>query len=163
MALDIIECQLKKGGIVMFGVTPFNRNVVRRKSESDPFANLIDDFFRDDFFPLRNLRYDTFKVDIREENNAYMIEADMPGIKKEEIRLDYKDGYLEISIEHDEAKEEENKNYIHKERKMCSMNRTLNLGELDFEQIEATLKDGILTIKAPKAIKADNKKRIEIR
>jgi len=147
----------------MFGVTPFNRNVARRKTEPDPFGNLIDDFFRDDFFPFRNLRYDTFKVDIREEDKKFVIEADMPGIKKEEIHLDYHDGYLDISIEHEESKDAENKNYIHKERRMCSMNRTLNLGELDFDRIEASLNDGILTVNAPKATKIENKKRIEIK
>lgn len=147
----------------MFGVTPFNRNVARRKGESDPITDLIDDFFRDDFFPLRNLRYDTFKVDIREEDNAYLIDADMPGVKKEDIHLDYHDGYLNISINREESKEEENKSYIHKERRSCSMHRTLNLGELDMDRIEATLKDGILSIKAPKAQQIESKKRIEIK
>lgn len=147
----------------MFGVTPFNRNMPRRKGESDPFTDLIDDFFRDDFFPLRSLRYDTFKVDIREEKDAFVIEADMPGVKKEEIHLDYHDGNLDISIEREESKDEENKTYVHKERRMCSMRRTLHLGELDFDKIEATLKDGILTVKAPKLAQIESKKRIEIK
>jgi HSP20 family protein len=146
----------------MFGVTPFNRNVVSRKGK-DPFSEMIDDFFGDDFFPIRNLRYDTFKVDIREEDQAYMIEADMPGVKKEDIHLDYHDGLLDISIEHEESKEEEKKNYIHKERRQCSMHRTLNLGDLDADKIEASLKDGILSIKAPKAEVIEHKKRIQIK
>jgi HSP20 family protein len=147
----------------MFGVTPFNRSVVHRKNEPSTFNDLIDDFFGDDFFPLRSLRYDTFKVDIREEQNMYLIEADMPGIKKEEIHLDYQDGLLSISIEHEEKKEEENKNYVHRERKQTAMHRTLNLGELDIDKIEASLKDGILNIKAPKAEIVESKKRIQIK
>ncbi|MFA5471701.1 MAG: Hsp20 family protein, partial [Acholeplasmataceae bacterium] len=107
----------------MFGVTPFNKSVVRRKGEPETFSDLIDDFFGDDFFPLRSLRYDTFKVDIREEDNAYLIEADMPGVKKEDIHLDYHDGLLNISIKHEESKEEETKNYVHRERKHASMHR----------------------------------------
>lgn len=147
----------------MFGVTPFNRNVVRKNSESDPFRDLIDDFFRDDFFPLRNLKYDTFKVDIRDEGNHYLIEADMPGIKKEDIHLDYRDGYLNISISEETSKEEKKENYIHRERTRSSMHRTLNLGDLNIEKIDAQLKDGILTIKAPKAEVIEKKTMIEIK
>ena len=147
----------------MFGVTPFNKSVVRRKGEPETFSDLIDDFFGDDFFPLRSLRYDTFKVDIREEDNAYLIEADMPGIKKEDIHLDYHDGLLDISIKHEESKEEETKQYVHRERKQTSMHRTLNLGDLDSDKIEASLKDGILSIKAPKTEVVETKKRIQIK
>ena len=152
-----------KGGIVMFGVTPFNGHVVRRNNEPDAFRDLIDDFFRDDFFPFRNLKYDTFKVDIQEQDNAYLIEADMPGIEKKDIHLEYQDGLLNISINHEENKEEKDKNYIHRERKQCAMHRTLNLGDLDDEKIEASLKNGILTIKAPKASIVETKKQIQIK
>ena len=147
----------------MFGVTPYNRNVVRKNSESDPFRDLIDDFFRDDFFPLRNLKYDTFKVDIRDEGDHYLIEADMPGVKKEDIRLDYKDGILNIAIQHETKKEEEKKNYIHRERTTSTMHRTLNLGELNVDKIDASLKDGILTVKAPKAEIIEKKTSIAIK
>lgn len=146
----------------MFGVTPFNKHAVRRNDESDAFRDLIDDFFGDDFFPFRNLRYDTFKVDIREEDNNYLIEADMPGIKKEDIHLEYHDGLLHISIDHEEKNDSEDKHYIHKERKHCAMHRTLNLGDLDENNIEASLKDGILHIKAPKAEIVETKKHIQI-
>lgn len=87
----------------------------------------------------------------------------MPGIKKEEIQIDYQDGLMSISINHDETTEEEKESYVHRERKRCSMTRNLNLGELDFEKIEASLKDGILTIKAPKSEIIEHKKRIEIK
>ncbi|MFH2117276.1 MAG: Hsp20 family protein [Bacillota bacterium] len=148
---------------MMFGLTPFNRNVIRRTNEQNPLSDWIDDFFSDDFFSMRSLRHDTFKVDVKEESNAYLIEADMPGVKKEEVHLEYHDGYLSILIEKKETKEEENKNYIHRERKVCSMHRTLNLGDLDSDQIEASLKDGILSVKAPKATQVETKKRIEIK
>ncbi len=147
----------------MFGVTPFNGHVVKRNNEPDAFRDLIDDFFRDDFFPFRSLKYDTFKVDIQEKDDNYLIEADMPGIKKEDIHLEYHDGLLNISISHEENKEEKDKNYIHRERKQCAMHRTLNLGDLDEEHIEAQLKDGILTIKAPKTTIAQTTKQIEIK
>jgi len=150
----------------MFGVTPFNRNAVRRNSEQDPFANLIDNFFSENlegYLPLRTLRYDTFKIDVKDEENAYIIEADLPGTRKEEIHLNYQEGYLVISVEKDEKKEEENKNYIHRERRQCTMKRRIYLGDLDSDQINARLEDGILTITAPKSAVTDKKKRIEIK
>ena len=146
----------------MFGVTPFNRNAVRKNNESDTFRDLIDDFFRDDFFPFRNLKYDTFKVDIRDEGDHYLVEADMPGIKKSDIHLDYRDGLLNISIESETSKEENNKTYIHRERITQAMHRTLNLGELNVDKIEASLNDGILTIRAPKAEIIEKKTEINI-
>ncbi len=147
----------------MFGVTPFNRNVSTRTKDASSLSDLIDDFFSDDFFPIRNLRYDTFKVDIKDENNAYIILADVPGIQKENIHLDYHDGQLSIAIEQEELKEEEKKNYIHRERRQCKMHRTLNLGDLNMDKIEAELKDGVLTIVAPKQDVVDTRKRIEIK
>lgn len=147
----------------MFGVTPFNRNTPTRKNEPRTWSDLIDDFFRDDFFPMRNLRYDTFKVDIKEEEQQFIVEADLPGVKKENIKLDYHDGLLSIHIEQEESKEEESKNYVHRERRLSTMERHLNLGELDIEKIEANLIDGVLTIKAPKLAVVESKKRIEIK
>ena len=147
----------------MFRITPFNRTTVRRTDDNDRFANLFDDFFSDDFFPFRSLQRDTFKLDVKEEGNAYIIEADMPGIKKEEIQLDYQDGYLCISVVRKEKKDDEQKNYVHRERRYAAMKRSINLGDLDMNQIEANLNDGVLTIKAPKQSVVENKKKIEIK
>jgi len=153
----------KKGGRNMFGLTPFNRAVIRSSNEQKPLADWIDDFFSDDFFPVRSLRHDTFKVDVKEEADAYIVEADMPGVKKDEVHLEFHEGYLSIGIEKEEKKDEENKQYVHRERRQCSMHRSLYLGDLDFDQIEAKLQDGILTIKAPKAQQVETKRRIEIK
>jgi len=147
----------------MFGLTPFNKQVVRQTNERENLRDLIDDFFSDDFFPMRNLRFDTFKIDVHEHDNAYVIEADLPGIKKEEIAIDYHDGLMTISINQESKKDEETKNYIHRERKQCSMKRTLNLGDLDDSKVEAELKDGVLMIKAPKLETSQRRKQIEIK
>lgn len=146
----------------MFGLTPFNRNALRL-NETDRFGNLIDEVFNDAMFPLRTLRNDTFKIDIREEENGFLIEADLPGFAKEDITINYSDGDLSIEAKKNEEKNEQQKNYIHRERKFCHMKRTLRLGDLDSESIEATLKDGILAIIAKKAQLIDNSKQIQIR
>lgn len=147
----------------MFGVTPYNPHNVRRKDRTDAWSNLIDDFFRDDFFPMRDLKFDTFKVDIIDDHDKYLIEADMPGVDKKDIHLDYHDGLLDISIKVEDSKSEEKPNYIYRERKQSSAHRTLNLGELNYEKIEASLKDGILKITAPKAQQIEEKRKIEIK
>lgn len=144
----------------MFGLTPFNKNQVRRTDDLDTF---LDDFFSDRLFPLRSLRHDTFKLDVKDEGNAYFVEAELPGIKKEEIELNYQDGILSISVVREASNEEEQKNYIHKERRVSKMCRSLRLGDINMEQVEASLKDGILEIKAPKQQEVEQKTRIMIK
>jgi HSP20 family protein len=145
----------------MFGLTPFNRSVTRL-NDTDPFRNLIDDFFND-AMPMRVLRNDTFKIDVREENDTYVVEADLPGFKKDNIRLSYEDGDLTIEAKAEEEKKEDKKTYLHRERRQCQMRRTIHLGELDPDKIEASLKDGILTITAHKAQVIENKRQITIK
>jgi HSP20 family protein len=148
----------------MFGITPFNRQTVRRNDDQDKVFDLFESFFSDGMFPLRSLKYDTFKLDVTDENDIYIIEADLPGVKKDNVLINYQDGYLSIEINHKEEKSEQNqKNYLHRERRTCQMKRALNLGELDIASIDASLSDGILTIKAPKAKKVEQKTKIEIK
>ncbi len=143
----------------MFGLTPYNRNALSR-NRRDRVEDFLSDFFSDPFFPVKN---DTFKLDVKEKNGAYLIEADLPGIDKKDIELNYQEGSLTIEIKHTEEKEDEQENYVHRERRQAYMARTLNLGELKSDEIEADLKDGVLTIKAPKADEIENRKRITIK
>ena len=147
----------------MLGLTPFNRNAVRRADDQDAFSNFIDDFFSDNFFPMRSIRHDTFKLDVKEENDTFIIEADLPGVKKEDIQLNFEENNLIIEVNKKEEKEEEKKNYIHRERRQCSMRRSIHLGDVEVEKISAELSEGILCIKAPKSAVIENKKRIEIK
>ena len=147
----------------MLGLTPFNRGLSRQTEEKDDFFNMIDEFFNDSFYPNRNLRRDTFKIDVKDEGDFYTVEADLPGIKNEEVELNYQEGQLMISVNRKEEKNEEKNNYIHRERKFTSMRRVINLGDLVTDQIEAKLKEGILTIKAPKAAQIEQKTRIQIK
>jgi len=87
----------------MFGLTPINRNALRL-NETDPFRNLIDEVLGDAMLPIRSLRHDTFKIDVREEGDAFMIDADLPGFAKEDIAISYEDGDLAIEVKKDEEK-----------------------------------------------------------
>ena len=126
------------------------------------FYNLIDDFFTDDFPFKRSLAFDTFKVDIKEDDKDYVIEADIPGVDKENIKIDYDGDILTIAVEKEEKKDETKKNYVHRERSYSSMSRHIQLKNADLEGIKARLKDGVLVIEVPKKEKDNKGKRIEI-
>lgn len=89
--------------------------------------------------------------DIADEGDRYVVNADMPGISKEDVKLDVSDNTLEISAEHKEHEEEKKKNYVRKERRYLSYHRTLPLPEkVDSTKTKAKLNNGILTIEIPK-------------
>lgn len=145
----------------MSGLVPFNkRNLI---PSADDFNNLIEDFFNDRSFPMRSLSQDTFKMDVSEDETSYTVDAEMPGIKKDEIDLSINDGYLTISVEREETDENEDKKMLHRERRYTSMKRSLYLNNAAEDDISAKLEDGILKLTIPK-IKYENEgqKKIEI-
>lgn len=153
----------RKELLIMASLIPFNKKGNRLMGPGfGDFYGMLDDFFSDDFMPRRSLVRDTFKVDVVDKEKEYVIEAELPGVKKEEISLDIHDGQLRISIEREEKVDEEKKNYIHKERRYCSMSRSVYLGDASADSIKAKLDNGVLTITIPKAEKPEIKSKIEI-
>jgi len=134
-----------------------------------PFYRLFDDFFMDDFF-LEPFEMDFPEVrfplmDLKEEENHYILETEIPGLTKDEISIELKDDRrVEIKgekIEH-EVEEEEGE-YIHKERSKTSFYRSLYLpSEIDAEKVEAKSENGILTITFPKK-ETEPLKKIEVK
>lgn len=149
----------------MAGLIPFNkRNNDLKQHGFEDFYNMLDDFFNDTWPSSgRSLLGDTFKVDVRDCENEYMIEAELPGIKKEEISLDLNEGKLTVSVKREESIEKSEKNYIHKERRYGSMQRSIYLADADSEGITARLEEGLLKINVPKVAKTDHSRRIEIK
>ena len=94
------------------------------------------------------------KTDIKEDDTSYELEMDLPGYKKEEVKVSLKDGYLTIAaakgLDQDE-KEKETGKYIRKERYAGACERSFYVGEnLTEEDIKAKFKHGILTLTIPK-------------
>lgn len=146
----------------MAGLVPFNRrNGLLRPGNFNDFYNMLDDFFSDTL-PSRNLLSDSFKIDVKENENQYCIEAELPGIKKEEINLDLNEGRLSISVERKENIEEKKDNYIHRERRYGSMSRSVYLADVKPESVKAHYKDGILEITVQKEKRSDKNTKIEI-
>lgn len=93
----------------------------------------------------------SLSCDVVDEGDKYVINTDMPGISKEDVKLNVSDSTLEISAEHKEHEEEKRKNYVRKERRFVSYHRTLPLSEkVDSTKAKAKLNNGILTIEIPK-------------
>ena len=103
--------------------------------------------------------------DVIDEGNQFRIKMDVPGIKKNEIRLNVTDNALEVSAEHKEESEEKKKNYLRKERSHVSFYRTLPLSEdVVSGKVKAKLTDGVLDITLPKSkpTRVQKKKSISV-
>ena len=126
--------------------------------------NLIPrNFFLDDFFDdVGKVRVNDFKCDIYEEDNDYVVEMDVPGFNKDEISIDVEKGYLTISAEHSDERNEEDKNYIRKERVYGSTKRQFYVGDVDEDSIKANFSDGVLKVVVPKKEEISSKKKIEL-
>lgn len=91
--------------------------------------------------------------DIADEGDKYVVKLDIPGVKKNEIKLNAFDNSLEVSAQHKEEGEEKRKNYVRKERSEISYYRTIPLPEkIVSSRAQAKLADGVLNITIPKAI-----------
>lgn len=127
--------------------------------------DLFDDFFDDGFFSKRERNL--MKTDIKEKNNCYVIDIDLPGFNKENINLSLKNGYLEVSakVEENNDSDEEEK-FVRRERFYGECSRSFYVGEdVTEEDINAEFKNGILKVEVPKKeIKKSNEsKQIEIK
>ena len=148
----------------MAGLVPFNKNgSFLRPGGIRGFYNMLDDFFADTWLPERNLVFDTFKIDVKEDEKAYYIDAEMPGVKKEEINLALNDGRLLISVAREENIEDKNENYVHRERRYGSVERSVYLADANPEGIDARLEDGLLKLVVQKQDKDSSSKKIVIK
>ena len=126
--------------------------------------DLFDDFFEDDFFPKkeRNL----MRTDVVEKKDRFILDIDLPGFEKEDIKLSLNNGYLNISAK-TEREEKEDGKILRRERFYGDCSRSFYIGEdIKEEDIEAKFKNGILKIEVPKkeeSNKAKEVKQIEIK
>ena len=107
----------------------------------------------------------SFKTDIRDTGDAYVLEADLPGMKKEDIHIDVDGDRLSISAERSAVREEKDENggYIRCERSYGSFSRSFDISGIQGEDISAAYADGVLTLTLPKQNKAvPASRRLEI-
>jgi HSP20 family protein len=126
-----------------------------------PRKIFYDDDFWDDFMP--SVKNDEMKCDIYEKGDKTFIEMDIPGYKKEDINVDVHNNYLNITAKKEEHHEDKDKNYIRRERSYGKISRSFYIGDIKENDIDASFKDGILTVSVPKEPKENNHKKIEIK
>ncbi len=120
--------------------------IPRRKNEFD----LLGEMFRDPFFT--DYESKVMKTDIKEKEDKYFIDIELPGYEKENIKIDVEDGYLTVHAEMDSNSEEkEEGKFVRKERYIGSCSRSFYVGtEIQSEDIKASFKNGMLKIEIPK-------------
>jgi HSP20 family protein len=128
-----------------------------------------------DFAELRNRLDEVFReigngerrgwapsIDLVREKDRYVLRADVPGIKPDEINIEVDEGVLTISGEHKEEKEEKDEDYVRRERRYGSFSRSMTLPKgVEPDDIEATSKDGVLEVVIP-APKEEQKRAVTI-
>ena len=121
----------------------------------DNFKRDFEQVFSPSFAPAKSIQHmfepSTTACDLVDEGDKFVITADMPRIKKDEINLDVGDDYIDISAEHRESDEEKKKKYLRKEHNEISIHRRMSLpGRVKPENVNAKLNNGILTVELPK-------------
>ncbi len=133
-----------------------NDNLSPIKSLHNKIDNLLNNFLSDtssdfvDYFNTRNAFYP--KVNISEDNKAFYLEADLAGVKKEDVKVEYReDGTLSVSAEKKEERREDKKNYHYAEYASGSFYRSFQLpNNVNMEGVNAEMKDGMLKVVLPK-------------
>ena len=127
--------------------------------------NMFDEWFDFPFFDDSDFRKaekrlyghrsnEIMKTDVQENENEYRLSMDLPGFKKEDVKVALNDGYLTISAEksHDSDEDNEHGKYIRRERVYGSCSRSFYVGkELTVDDIKGEFKHGILQLTIPKA------------
>ncbi len=153
----------------MFGLVPFAARKDLAKRE-DPFSQIFDvfnePFFRGGLAPFSSdWGARSFRVDVKDNGDAYELTAELPGVKKEDISLSYENSYLTIEARKAEEKDEKDDggNYIRRERSTGSVSRSFYIDGIDESNIGAEFKDGVLKVDLPKQTKADVSRNIDIK
>ena len=149
----------------MFGLTPYSRKneELLRKNGILNFRNVFDDFFNEPFLSTFFEAGHPIRADIRETEKEYIVEAEIPGAKKEDIKLELRNDTLTVAVEHNEQVNEEKENYLRKERRYGSYSRSFYVENVKNEDVTAKYDNGVLTIKLPKTEdRGKDRNRIEI-
>ena len=120
--------------------------IPRRRNEFD----LLEDMFRDPFFNGEETKL--MRTDIKEKKDKYLVDIDLPGYNKEDIKVEIEDGYLTIHATTDSHKEEKDEGkFVRKERYFGECSRSLYIGDnITEDEIKASFKNGTLHLQIPK-------------
>ena len=129
----------------MFDMMPFERR--NSMARFDPFRELEN--FEKSFFGDFG---GGFRTDIKDKGDHFELEADLPGVKKEDIAVDIDGDCLTISAQRDSQREEKNdqEQYVRRERSYGSYSRSFNISNIKSEEITRSYENGVLKVVLPK-------------
>lgn len=146
----------------MYNLVPMSRGSMQAPKSLFDVEGLFESFFNQPLFPGFSRNMADLRVDIRDSEKEYILEADLPGLSKEDLQLEFKDNCLTISVEKNEKTEEENGNYLRRERRSQSISRTIAFNGVNDQEIKAKYENGVLKVTLPKLESPISKHRIEI-
>jgi len=145
---------------------PYRHN---RRNEMDNFFGGFPSMFSDDFMrrffdgsfgSMMNTR--GMNTDVRETESSFIVEAELPGVKREDISVDVDRDVLTISVTQQQEDNREEGNYVHRERRYGSIRRSFDLTGINAQNISAKFENGVLTLELPKSDQQPSARRIEI-
>lgn len=143
----------------MFELIPFGGH---RVSVYDPFR-AFDEMERSFFGNGQNSALSAFRTDVIDTGDAYKLDAELPGFKKEDIKIDVENDVLTISAERKAESDENKPNFVKRERFYGSFSRSFDVSGIEVDGIQAAYNDGVLTLTMPKKVEtAPASRRLEI-
>ncbi|MCK8825582.1 Hsp20/alpha crystallin family protein [Fuchsiella alkaliacetigena] len=142
----------------MFDLMPFRSRRRRGEPAEGDFDGEWSNLF-DSFFDLKNTE---FRTDIKEKEEEYVVEAELPGLDRDDIviEVDDENKHLNISVDKEEVVEDEGENYIRKERRSGNYQRSFRLNNVKTDEIEAEYNNGLLTVILPKEEPGKKQRRV---
>ena len=128
-------------------------NENKRNNELDFFDDAFGGFFKPLFYEEK---HHSMKTDIKETENSYVLDIEVPGFDKKDVNVSLENGYLTVSAQkrtceggENGEKDKKKENYIRRERS-CSVSRSYYVGDVNKEAVKAKYENGVLTIDIPK-------------
>lgn len=126
------------------------------RGEKRLFDNLFDEFTG------RTNRHLLMKTDIKEDDQAYTFQIDLPGFEKNDIKIKVERGYLVVSASKSSDKEEKNDHYIRRERSFGEVSRSYYIGDVSQDALRASFNNGTLELIVPKEAQVKETKYLTI-
>ena len=144
----------------MFELIPFDRHS-RSMAGFDPFR-MLNEMDRRFFTGVPSVS--VFNTDVIDTGDAFKLECELPGFKKEDIKIDIENDCLTISAERKMDEEDKQKNFIKRERFYGSYSRSFDVSGVNVDGIEAEYSDGVLKLTMPKKVETvPPTRRLEIK
>ncbi len=135
----------------MFSMMPYyTTHSMKSHGGNDRYLSPFGEDFLRAFFG--NDAMSALKVDVEDTGDCFLLETDLPGVRRENVHISVENGVLTIAVNQNEEKDEnaQERNYVYHERRTSSVSRSFSLEGVDEEKISAEYTDGVLHLTLPK-------------